>query len=158
MPGTASGQLSANSTGHMAYKKVDVETASQGKLVIMLFNGAIQRAEEAKRQIQKGRIDGVHNNLVRAQEIVAELRGALDMNGGGDIARNLNRIYEYFQHLLVKANIQKKNPPIEECIGLMTIMRDTWQDVFLKVSTEALPAAASPRINPHGSAILNLEG
>ena len=158
MPETASGQLPSNSTGHMAYKKVDVETASQGKLIVMLFNGAIQRAEEAKRQLQKDRIDGVHNNLVRAQEIIAELRGALDMNGGGDIARNLNRIYEYFQHLLVKANIQKKTSPIEECISLMTIMRDTWQDLFLKVSTEALPTAAPPKINPHGSAILNIEG
>jgi len=158
MPATASGQLPSKSTGHMAYKKVDVETASQGKLIVMLFNGAIQRAEEAKRQLQKGRIDGVHNNLVRAQEIIAELRSALDMNGGGDIAQNLNRIYEYFQHLLVKANIQKKTSPIEECINLMTIMRDTWQDLFLKVSTEALSAAPPPKINPHGSAILNLEG
>ncbi|HUW60794.1 MAG TPA: flagellar export chaperone FliS [Candidatus Bathyarchaeia archaeon] len=158
MPETASGQLPSNSTGHMAYKKVDVETASQGKLIVMLFNGAIQRAEEAKRQLQKDRIDGVHNNLVRAQEIIAELRSALDMNGGGDIARNLNRIYEYLQHLLVKANIQKKAIPIEECINLMTIMRDTWQDLFLKVSTETPPTAAPPKINPHGSAFLNLEG
>ncbi len=156
MPATASGQLPATSTGHMTYKKVDVETASQGKLIIMLFNGAIQRAEEARRQIEKNRIDGVHNNLVRAQEIIAELRGALDMNGGGEIARNLNRIYEYFQHLLVKANIQKKASPVEECIKLMTIMRDTWQDVFLKVSTEFVPTA--PKINQHGSAILNVEG
>lgn len=158
MSGTAAGQLPSQSAGHMAYRRVDIETASQGKLIVMLFNGAIQRAEEAKRQIQKGRIDGVHNNLVRAQEIVAELRTALDMQGGGEIAHNLNRIYEYFQHLLVKANIQKKTTPIEECISLMTAMRDTWQELFLQIGKDSPASAPAPAINPHGAAILNLEG
>ena len=65
-----------------AYKKVDIETASQGKLIVMLFNGAIQRAEEAKRQLVKRRFEGVHNNLVRAQEIIAELRGGAQHEGG----------------------------------------------------------------------------
>lgn len=158
MSGSAAGQLPYNSTGHMAYRKVDIETASQGKLIVMLFNGAIQRAEEAKRQLQKGRIDGVHNNLVRAQEIVAELRSALDMQGGGDIARNLNRIYEYFQHLLVKANIQKKTTPIEECIDMMTDMRDTWQELFQQVGKNSPSSAPAPAINTHGAAVLNIEG
>ena len=87
-----------------AYKRVDVETSSQGKLIVMLFNGAIQRAEEAKRQLAKGRTEGVHNNLLRAQDIVAELRNALDMKVA--IAKQLDRIYEYFQYLLIKANIR----------------------------------------------------
>jgi hypothetical protein len=39
----------------------------------------------------------------------------------------------------------------------MTVMRDTWQDVFLKVSTE-VPTSSPPKINQHGSVILNLEG
>jgi len=158
MGGTAANQVPQNNSGHKAYKQVDVETASQGKLVVMLFNGAIQRAEEARRQIEKGRIDGVHNNLVRAQEIIAELRTALDMQAGGEVARNLNRIYEYFQHLLIKANIQKKTPPIEECVRLMTDMRNTWQELFAKVDAEKPPQAARPAINPHGAATLNVEG
>ena len=65
-----------------AYRRIDVETTSQGKLIVMLFNGAIQRSEEARRQIERGRFDSVHNNLVRAQEIVGELRRALNMNAG----------------------------------------------------------------------------
>lgn len=155
---TAANQLPQNKSGHKTYKQVDVETASQGKLIVMLFNGAIQRAEEARRQIEKGRIDGVHNNLVRAQEIVAELRTALDMQAGGEVARNLNRIYEYFQHLLIKANIQKKTPPIEECVTLMTDMRNTWQELFAKVDAENPRPPSPPPLNPHGSAVLNLEG
>ncbi len=137
------------------YTTVDVETASQGKLVVMLFNGAIKRAEEAKRQLEKKKFESVHNNLIRSQEIVAELRGSLDMRHG-EVARNLDRLYEYFQHLLITANVKKTEAPIIECIKLMTDMRDTWQEAFRKAAEERPPEA--PRINQHGSAVLNLQG
>lgn len=139
-----------------AYTKVDVETASQGKLVVMLFNGAIKRAEEAKRQLDRGRYEGVHNNLIRAQEIIAELRSALNMKVG-TIATNLDRIYEYFQHLLIQANVKKNVQHIDECVALMTTMRDTWQEAFDKVQREE-DTASVPRLNSHGAAVLNLQG
>jgi flagellar protein FliS len=137
------------------YTTVDVETASQGKLVVMLFNGAIKRAEEAKRQLEKRKLESVHNNLIRSQEIVAELRSSLDMRHG-EVAKNLDRLYEYFQHLLITANVKKTEAPIVECIQLMTDMRDTWQEAFRKAAEERPPEA--PRINQHGAAVLNLQG
>ena len=141
-----------------AYKQVDVETASQGKLIVLLFNGAIQRAEEARRLILAETMDvgGVHNNLVRAQDIVGELRGALDLSMG-EIAENLDRSYEYFHHLLVRANVEKDAALIEECVELMTVLRDTWEEVFQQVAEdEALPPQ-KPTINPHGSSVLNIK-
>lgn len=137
------------------YTTVDVETASQGKLVVMLFNGAIKRAEEAKRQLEKKKFESVHNNLIRSQEIIAELRGSLDMRHG-EVARNLDRLYEYFQHLLITANVKKTEAPINEAIQLMTNMRDTWQEAFRKAAEEQPPEAH--RINQHGAAVLNLQG
>ncbi|MEQ1843093.1 MAG: flagellar export chaperone FliS, partial [Verrucomicrobiales bacterium] len=122
------------------YTTVDVETASQGKLVVMLFNGAIKRAEEAKRQLEKKKFESVHNNLIRSQEIVAELRGSLDMRHG-EVAKNLDRLYEYFQHLLITANVKKTEAPIIECIKLMTDMRDTWQEAFRTAAEERPPEA-----------------
>jgi len=142
---------------YQAYRKVDIETASQGKLIVMLFNGAIQRAEEAKRMIEKGRIDGVHNNLVRAQEIIAELRNALNMQMGGDIAQNLDRLYEYFQHLLIKANIRKNTEPIDECIGFMVSLRNTWQELFATLAKDQ-PVKTPVAINQHGAGIINVQG
>jgi flagellar protein FliS len=139
-----------------AYTRVDVETASQGKLIVMLFNGAIKRAEEAKRQLQQGNNTAVHNNLIRAQDIIAELRGALNMQAG-DIAKSLDRIYEYFQHLLIQANIKKKADPIDECLGLLTQVRDAWQELFENLARESA-AAPAPRVNQHGNTILNVQG
>ena len=147
--------MSSSAIGYSAYKRVDVETASQGKLIVMLFNGAIQRAEEAKRQLEKGRVQNVHNNLIRAQDIIAELRGALNMNAG-DIAKNLDRIYEYSQHLLIMANIRKDTGPIDECIRMMSEMRDTWKALFESVGKEE-PVSA-PQVNLHGAAVMNVQG
>jgi flagellar protein FliS len=148
--------MSASAASYDAYKKVDIETASQGKLIVMLFNGAIQRAEEAKRQIEKRDLQAVHNNLIRSQDIIAELRGALNMNAGV-IANNLDRLYEYFQHLLVQGNIRKDPAPIEECIRMMTSIRDAWQEVFEKVAKEE-PPKGPPTINQHGAGFINVQG
>lgn len=147
--------MSAAAAQYDAYKRVDVETASQGKLIVMLFNGAIQRAEEAKRQLAKGRTEGVHTNLLRAQDIVAELRSALDMKVA--IAKQLDRIYEYFQHLLIKANIRKDDAPLDEAISHLTAMRNTWQEAFAAATNDA--SANEPRpINTHGAALINVQG
>lgn len=126
--------MSANVSAYSAYKQADVETASQEKLIVLLFNGAIQRSEEARRIILTEPMDvaAIHNNLVRAQDIVSELRSALDLNMG-EIAQNLDRSYEYFHHLLVQANINKDSTLIEECVELMTVLRDTWEEVFSKL-------------------------
>ena len=140
-----------------AYKKVNVETASQGKLIVMLFNGAIQRAEEAKRQIQRNNLAEVHNNLVRAQEIVGELRGALNMKAG-EVSDNLDRVYEYFINLLIHANIKKDPAPIDEFLELATVIRDTWQELFDNLSKDAKPGAPAPPVNQHGASLMNLQG
>lgn len=142
--------------GSSAYRRVDIETASQGRLIVMMFNGAISRTAEAKRRLEANDGHAVHSNLIQAQEIIAELRSALNMNTG-DIARNLDRSYEYFHHLLVTANIKKAVEPIDECVLLMTSMRDTWQELFTELERDE-SLDAPPAINKHGASIMNLEG
>ncbi|MDP7639543.1 MAG: flagellar export chaperone FliS, partial [Candidatus Hydrogenedentes bacterium] len=88
----------------------------------------------------------VHNSLIRAQKIIGELRAALNMKAG-DVAANLDRIYEYFQHLLVDVNIHKDTEPIDACAELMTSIRDTWEEVFAKVAVEE-PRSQPPPSTP----------
>ena len=142
--------------GTSAYRRVDIETASQGRLIVMMFNGAISRAVEAKRRLEAKEGQAVHENLIQAQEIIAELRSALNMDTG-EVAKNLDRSYEYFHHLLVTANIKKVAEPIDECVLLMTFIRDTWQELFTQVEREGTPDRP-PAINKHGASVMNLEG
>ena len=149
--------MGVSSANYGAYRKVDVETASQGKLVVMLFNGVIQRAEEAKRQLEKNNNTHVHNNLIRAQEILGELRGALNMKAG-TIAENLDRIYEYLQHLLIQANLRKDAAFIEECLAHVVPIRDTWDEAFSLAARETAAEGELPRVSPPPSGLMNLQG
>lgn len=149
--------MGASSANYGAYRKVDVETASQGKLVVMLFNGAIQRAEEAKRQLEKQNNANAHNNLIRAQEILGELRGALNMKAG-IVAENLDRIYEYLQHLLIQANLRKQGSFIEECLSHLVSIRDTWEEAFSEVARSAAAGGAVPRVSAPQTNLMNLQG
>ena len=140
---------------HKRYQQVNVETASQGKLIVMLFNGAVQRADKALHAIEAGNPENVHNHLVRAQDIIAELRGALNMDAG-EVSHNLDRVYEYFQHLLIKANVRKDPEPLKDVIELMTLMRDTWAELFAQTGSET--GAPKQSFNAHGSALMNVQG
>lgn len=137
-----------------AYRRVDIETSSQGKLLVMLFNGAIQRAEEAGRQLSAGNTNRAHEHLVRAQDILAELRSALNPEAG-EIAQQLGRVYEYLNHLLVRANVRKDAEPLEECIGYLRELRDTWEQAFREVEATG-EIAPEPTMTPHGASVLNI--
>jgi flagellar secretion chaperone FliS len=142
--------------GRNAYKQIDIETASQEKLILLLLNGAMQRAEEGKRAIEKDDVQSAHAHLLRAQEIVSELRAALNMEAG-EIADYLDRSYEYIHHLLVQANIQKDTALIDESVTHLAGFRDTWEELF-RTTGQADSSAPAPRINPLGNSLINVEG
>jgi len=81
--------------GLNAYKTAKVKTASQGALILMLYDEAIRQIKIATDLIkEKSRaLDKVHNALVKAQDIVTELMVGLDFEKGQDIAKNLFNIY-----------------------------------------------------------------
>ncbi|HIA46436.1 MAG TPA: hypothetical protein EYN96_00350 [Candidatus Hydrogenedentes bacterium] len=58
----------------------------------------------------------------------------------------------------VQANMKKGAGLIDECVGLMTVLRDTWEDVFQQVAEDEVLPPEKPVINPHGSSVLNIKG
>jgi len=141
---------------HATYRNVDIQTASQAKLILMLYDGAIRSADEAARQMDARKYDAVNNHLIRAQEIVNELRASLNMKAG-DIAMNLDRIYDYLQHRLMMANIRKDKTYVTECVRMMSDLRDTWKELFDKIPPDQIPRTS--RVPPaHDGGALNLQG
>jgi len=141
---------------HTAYRNVDIQTASQAKLILMLYNGAIRSADEAARQMDERKYDIVNNHLIRAQEIINELRASLNMNAG-EIAMNLDRIYEYLLHRLMMANVRKDKTYVTECVRIMTDLRDTWKELFDRMPPDEVSQASTPLGKRDGS-VLNLQG
>lgn len=90
-----------------SYKKTEINTANQGKLIVMLYDGAIKFLNIALENMSIETYDIVNNNIVKAQDIITELLLSLNMKEGGEIAGNLFNLYMYFKKKLLEANVQK---------------------------------------------------
>lgn len=135
-----------------SYRQVATQTAPPGQLVLMLYDGAIRSLERSlpgfsmEDPAEANMI--IHNNLQRAQDIIRELNGALNMEQGGECASTLRRLYDYFERRIWESNIKKHRAGIDECIRLLTVLRDAWATILRNdgaVPPEVL-AAATPAL------------
>ncbi len=114
------------------YKRTDVATASPEKLVVMLYDAAITSLENALKAIEKKHSEEqVHNNIVKAQDIVFELSSSLNFDAG-EIAEKLAAIYAYMGKRLSEANISKDKKPILEVIDHLKDLRGAWSTISEK--------------------------
>ncbi|HHT73222.1 MAG TPA: flagellar export chaperone FliS [Firmicutes bacterium] len=118
---------------YQVYRQTQVNTASQGELILMLFDGAIRFANQAQELIAEGDLEGANGKLIRAQDIMTELMVSLDMDQG-EIAQNLYQLYDYIHDCLLRANIRKDVGLIEQAVRLLAELRDTWRQVVAKSS------------------------
>lgn len=113
---------------YQAYRQTQVSTASQGELLIMLFDGAIRFSKQGQDHMEKGEIEQANFKLIRAQDIVNELILSLNLEVG-EIAQSLQQLYTYIYDLLVQANIKKESDKVDEAVRMLTELRDTWEQV-----------------------------
>jgi flagellar secretion chaperone FliS len=123
-------------TPWQSYRRIATETATPGQLVLMLYDGAVCFLEKAR--LGFGEDDPlefhqtIHNNVLRAQEIIRELNYALDMKQGGQLSATLRRLYEYMDQRLHESNQQKTEPGICDVIKRLTVLRDAWAEMLRK--------------------------
>ena len=108
------------------YQQTQVQTASPEKILIMLYDGAIQFLNKAKIGIDNMNIEETHNNIVSAQRIISEFMNTLDMKAGGELAKNLYNLYEYLHYRLVQANVKKDPVMVDEVLGHLKDLKQTW--------------------------------
>jgi flagellar protein FliS len=129
-----------------SYRRMAVETASPGRQVAMLYDGAINFLERALLSFQSTDPlefnQGIHNNVKRAKAIIHELNVCLNMEAGGDLAVTLRRLYLYFDMRLNESNRYKRPQGIQEVIGRLTVLRDAWVQM-LQMHETASPEALS---------------
>lgn len=124
------------------YSRTDLETrveaASPQRLIIMLYDGAIQSMLRAKAAFASNEIGARGEAISKAIAIVDEgLRAALDLEAGGEIAINLGNLYEYISNRLLYANLKGHEASIDEALKLMTDLRAAWE----QLERDARPAA-----------------
>ena len=135
--------MSTYSNYQNAYKKASVNTLDQNKLIIMLYDGAIKNANFAVEYMKSGEIEKVHDSLIKTKNIVTELLATLNMEHGGEIAKNLKSLYSYMFSQLIEANMEKKSEPILTVIDLLKELRGAWVQIREKKKPEEKKGNAS---------------
>ena len=113
------------------YRANEILTASPGQLVLLLYDGALKAlalARVAFRQPEDDprRIAAINEQLLKAQAIINELQDGLNLEGGGEMARTLRRLYDYHNRRLFEANLRKREEPVIEVERLVRELRDAW--------------------------------
>lgn len=110
------------------YLETSIATASKEDLIVKIFDILVIAASQALERLQNQRddIEGIHKALLRAQRALALLMGSLDMDLGGEVARNLFRVYEFWHHELVMANMQKDAARVERLLPSFRDYRHMW--------------------------------
>jgi len=131
--------------GQHQYKQINVSTADQGKLVVLLYEGAINFLKKARKSSEQGNIEEKCNNINRAQAIIQELNNSLKIDANREIAGNLRSLYFFMEKHLVMAKIKKDGTEkIDEVISILSSLCEAWIEILKKPEVkQILPANTS---------------
>jgi flagellar secretion chaperone FliS len=131
IPGSS---MSAASRGALAYRTVDAQSRSPLELVVMLYDGAIRFLGEARDAEQRKDVWGHATAVSKALAIVGELRSTLNLEEGGDMALDLDRLYDYMTTRLLEISTKRDASGLEEVRQLLTTVREGWVQVSAATS------------------------
>jgi|SRR5580704_9230045 flagellar protein FliS len=120
------------------YRETAVRGASPVRLVICLYEQAIEDLRRAIAALEKGDIEARTRSINHALTVIAHLQGSLDMQQGGEVAANLNRFYGLIRASLVEAHVKQSARILEEQTSLLVTIHEAWLEVE---RTMAVPAA-----------------
>ena len=98
------------------YQTSNITTATPEKLMILLFDGAIQFLQKAKNAIAEHNLSERSQNIDGARKIIRELMRTIDLENGNDVSKNLFRLYNRMAMNLIKANVQRNSELIDTVI------------------------------------------
>ncbi|MDR0320977.1 MAG: flagellar export chaperone FliS [Treponema sp.] len=138
------------------YKETKIKTASQGQLIVMLYDEAVKQLSKAVELLElyknekkdHGRIEKISKAIMKTEEIITELMISLDFEQGGEISKNLFSLYTWFNRELIEANINQDTKRIITVKDMISELRNTWSTV----------ASQSPAEHPRETAGLNIAG
>ncbi|HTU83826.1 MAG TPA: flagellar export chaperone FliS [Candidatus Acidoferrales bacterium] len=125
-------------TADQRYLETSIATASKEDLIVKIFDVLIVAAQQAQEKLLRERndIEGIHKALLRAQRACCLLMSSLDMDVGGELAKNLFRVYEFWHHELVMTNMQKDVTRLERLLPYFADYRKTWQQAIAQFKAQ----------------------
>lgn len=115
------------------YQQIDAQSAvafaSPHQLIQMLMDGALESLSKAKGHIQRGEVAARGEQLSRAIGIIGGLKDGLNLEAGGEIAANLDALYDYMQRRLLEANINASITFVDEVADQLRTLKEAWEAI-----------------------------
>ena len=115
--------------GVSSYKVTSVTTQSKGRLIVMLYDGAIKFLKLAIKETEAGNYEAKGRYINKALDIINELNVVLDTDAGGEIAANLRKLYLFMEKHLTQANTKRDPQMIREVISLLEELNQGWKAI-----------------------------
>ena len=119
-----------------AYRQTAVTTASKEQVLIMLYEAAIKHLKKASECCQNKDLAGKGAAVGKAHDIINELSNALDFTVGGDIAKNLERLYMFMVEQIVQGNITNDTAKFDHARKLLENLLEGWKGAVAQIQTE----------------------
>ncbi len=123
---------------YAVYANNKVLSASQEELTMMLFDGMVRFSKVALEAMKNKEIEKAHKHIIKVENIILELQ--MTLNRKYDIAKDLDNMYQLIYDKLVYANTKQNVEILEECVELLSQLRDTWKE-SMKIAKTQRPAA-----------------
>jgi flagellar protein FliS len=148
---TNRGIILAYTNAISSYKETRVKTASQGQLIIMLYEEAVKSLDRGLELLSlnngekknPANIEKISKSILKAQEIITELTVSLDFEHGGDIAKNLFSLYIWFNKELIEANISHNTQRVTAVRNQLNELKSAWSEVAAKNSSDTAGKAVT---------------
>jgi flagellar secretion chaperone FliS len=124
-----------------AYRRTEAQSASPLQLIVMLYDGALRFLSEARTAQATGNMRKRNDALRRVTDIVAECHTSLDLERGGAVAADLDRLYSYVSGRLLDITVKRDATAIDEVHKLMTTLRSAWADAATQPVAAPAPSA-----------------
>ena len=115
--------------GISTYQDSTISTQSKGRLIVMLYDGAIRFMKLAIVEMEKKNYEAKGRYINKALDIINELNVVLDMDAGGEIAGNLRQLYNFMNNRLTQANIKSDPELVRDIIKLMEELNSGWKAI-----------------------------
>lgn len=112
------------------YQKNQVSTSDQGKLILMMYDGAIKFVSMAIDSMETNDIAAKGLYIQKTHDIVNELSLSLDIAKGGDVSQKLEDLYQFVLRQLTAANVKNDKKALESILRILSPLREAWQQVF----------------------------
>ena len=114
------------------YRHNEIATSSQGKLIIMMYEGALKFVNLAIEGVDNKDLSKKGSYINKAHDIINELSFALDMKKGGEVAQKLETLYQFVLHQLTLANIKSDRKALESVVNVLTPLMEAWKELLTK--------------------------